>query len=199
MPRVATRVLTLVLVVLPAAAAPARAEWHLTPFIGQTFGSSFTLPDLEQAADKAHWHFGGAVAVLGEGPLGLEGVFLFTPSFFQREGLGLVSSSYQMALMGNVVIAAPRSWNEYGLRPFVSGGLGLLRSAMDEQTQVFSFRLNGLGYNVGGGAVGFLTNQTGLRFDVRYFRLQPRDFGLAVGDRANLSFWTASVGVVIRP
>ena len=33
-----------------------------------------------------------------------------------------------------------------------------------------------LGYNVGGGAVGFLTERTGLRFDLRYFsNLKPTD------------------------
>jgi hypothetical protein len=179
------------------------AEWHLAPFIGQTFGSSTTLLDLEQATDKAHWHFGGSITLIGEGPLGAEALFLFTPSFFQRPsstpGLVQVSSSSQMALMGNLVVAAPRNWNEYGLRPFLSGGLGMLRSSADEETQLLPIRLTGAGYNIGGGAVGFLSNRTGLRFDLRYFRLQPKEFELAVENTARLSFWTASVGVVIRP
>ncbi|MCR6679783.1 hypothetical protein NVV43_30805, partial [Escherichia marmotae] len=74
--------------------------------------------------------------LIGAGPIGVEALFLLTPSFFEQdpEGLSLdpglirVRNSRVLALMGNVVIAAPRGWNEYGLRPFLSGGLGLLRT-----------------------------------------------------------------------
>jgi hypothetical protein len=56
-----------------------------------------------------------------------------------------------------------------------------------------------LGYNVGGGAVGFLTERTGLRFDLRYFsNLKPVDDpDIALG-RVQLSYWLGSVGVVFR-
>jgi hypothetical protein len=112
-----------------------------------------------------------------------------------------VASSYQMALMGNVVLTTPRRWNEYGLRPYVSGGLGLLRVVSDDANAVIPIRLNARGYNVGGGAVGFLSNSVGLRFDLRHFRMAETElFGLTVGELgANLSFWTFSVGVTIRP
>lgn len=201
--RCARRALALSILLTLGIPSAAKAEWHLTPFIGQTFGSSTTLLDLELASDKAHWHFGGAVTLIGEGPLGVEGLFVYTPSFFERSssvpGLPPVTSSFQMSLMGNVVVAAPRSWNEYGLRPFLSGGLGMMRSSSDDVSQLLPLRLTRLGYNVGGGAVGFLSNRAGVRFDVRYYRMQPQeDFDLAFGV-ARLSFWTASIGVVIRP
>jgi hypothetical protein len=204
-PRPATRTLALSLVLLAGVPATATAEWQLAPFIGQTFGSNTTIPDPEGATDRAHRHYGGSVMLVGDGLLGVEGLFLITPSFFQRPssvpGLAQSPSSYQMALMGNVVLATPRRWNEYGLRPFVSGGGGLLRIISEDQGNVIDVRLNALGYNVGGGAVGFLTNRVGLRFDVRYFRMQPTELpGFAVGDLdATLSFWTFSVGVAIRP
>lgn len=202
--RLGRRALALGILLTAGFPSTAKAEWHLTPLIGQTFGSSTTLLDFELATDKAHWHFGGLVTLIGDGPLGIEGLFVFTPSFFERSSsvpeLPPVTSSYQMSLMGNVVIAAPRSWNEYGLRPLLSGGLGMMRSSSDDVSQLLPVRLNQLGYNIGGGAVGFLSDRAGIRFDVRYFRMQPTDLpGLAVGGRARLSFWTASLGVVIRP
>ena len=57
-----------------------------------------------------------------------------------------------------------------------------------------------LGYNVGGGAVGFLTDRVGLRFDLRYFsNLKPSDDPeLSATGRVHLSYWTGSVGVVFR-
>ena len=80
--------------------------------------------------------------------------------------------------MGNVVLTTPRSWNEYGLRPFVSGGIGLLYASTSaaEAVDVLPVNARLLGYNVGGGAVGFLNERTGLRFDLRYFsNLRPTD------------------------
>jgi len=49
--------------------------------------------------------------------------------------------------------------------------------------------------------VGFLTNRTGLRFDLRYYRhLKPvaaESEGESFGD-IELSYWTATIGVVFR-
>ena len=53
--------------------------------------------------------------------------------------------------MGNVVLATPRHWNRYGLRPSLSGGIGLMHAALDDQHQVFPFTLNLFGMNIGGG------------------------------------------------
>jgi hypothetical protein len=200
-PRRATRILFLAVVLTAVTPSVAAAEWLLTPFIGQTFAGSTTLLDPEGATDRAHRHYGASVALIGDGLIGVEGLFLVTPSFFQRPSpvpeAPQVPSSYEMALMGNVVLTAPRRWNEYGLRPLVSGGLGLLRSiGGDPEVPV---RLNAIGYNVGGGAVGFLTDRVGLRFDLRYFRMHPTDYELVIVPPARLSYWTFSVGVAIRP
>lgn len=188
-----------------AGPATASAEWQIAPFVGQTFASSTTIVDVQQATDRAHWHFGAAASFLSEGPLGAEALFLYTPSYFRREvtapELPAVTGSRLLALMGNVILTTPRRWNEYGLRPFVSGGLGLLHLYRDDEADALPVRLNGLGYNVGGGAIGFLSDQVGLRFELRYFRMRPKDYEFAldpIETRARLRFWTASVGVVFR-
>jgi hypothetical protein len=111
-----------------------------------------------------------------------------------------VTGSQTMALMGNVVLTTPRRWTEYGLRPFVSGGLGLLRASTTyREGGPVPFTSNLTGFNIGGGAIGFLSQRTGLRFDLRYYANvhQPEQGPIAIG-RVHLSYMTASVGVVIR-
>ena len=86
--------------------------------------------------------------------------------------------------------------------PYVSGGLGILHVSHNEPT--VPARANLSAYNVGGGAVGFLTNKVGLRFDLRYFRTLPP--GEESGeqtvteflDRVHVHYWTVTVGVVFR-
>jgi hypothetical protein len=166
--------------------------------IGWSFKGDSTIADPEGERNKVHWTLGGTTTVIGDGPIGVEGLFVFTPGSFGRNTL-LVTDSSTLALMGNVVLATPRGWNEYGLRPFVSGGLGLLRASVDDPSNVLDVRHNIAGLNVGGGAVGFITDRTGLRFDLRYFRhLKPASpEGTSFGD-VRLSYWTGTVGVVIR-
>ncbi|MCA1562939.1 MAG: hypothetical protein LC804_22630 [Acidobacteria bacterium] len=63
---------------------------------------------------------------------------------------------------------------------------------------VFSLRQNGLGYNLGGGAVGFLSDRTGLRFDLRYLRMRPKDDPITFSEKVRLNYWTGSIGLVFR-
>ncbi len=59
--------------------------------------------------------------------------------------------------------------------------------------------INTSGFDIGGGAVGFFTKHTGVRFDFRYYRrLHPGSSQLATTDEPQLSFMTLSVGVVFR-
>jgi hypothetical protein len=174
------------------------------PMIGLTMLGSTSIQDSELATGNRHWSFGGAVSLLGPGLLGAEVVTLWTPGFFDRDERpgepDLVADSRTVSLMGNIVLTAPRRWTEYNLRPFVSGGIGLLHvSKTDIPEGLFPVDLNLLGFNIGGGAVGFLTERTGVRFDVRYHSvLNPSDRGaISTGD-VNLRYVTASVGIVFR-
>jgi len=207
-------VLRLALCFLMAAALPraAAAEWHLTPLFGFTFKGSTTLsneqgtPDDDftavSAVSRVHWNFGGSAVLIGSWPIGVEALVLYTPGFLQTESeVPFLQSSRTTALMGNLVLATPRRWNEYGLRPFVSGGFGLLRvSADDQPVNLWDSPVNLLGYNVGGGAIGFITDRTGLRFDLRYFshvRPGKERIGLSFGP-IELSYWNAAIGIVFR-
>lgn len=193
-----SRVAALSVLILAALPARAAAEWQLAPLIGWTFNIDTTIVDLGVGTDETHWTFGGTGTLIGAGPFGVEVLFLYTPGFFGSDE-GVVLSSRGLALMGNAVLTVPRSWNEYGLRPFVSGGLGLLHTSRKDAIDAFSLNQNMLAFNVGGGAVGFVTNRTGLRFDLRYFRHLKAIAGEgdSIGD-VRLSYWTGTVGVVLR-
>ena len=177
------------------------AEWHFTPMDGLTFLGNTSLPDLELATDNVHRNFGGAVSLFGGGLLGVESVFVWTPGFFDDDqaAVQLVESSRSIGWMGNIVLTAPRRWTEYFLRPFVSGGIGWLHTSTTEiRRNLAPATANVVGFNIGGGAIGFFTPRTGVRFDVRYYsNLEPTDDPPAFGD-VRLRYMTASIGIVLR-
>jgi Outer membrane protein beta-barrel domain len=187
-----------------AFARPAAAEWQLTPFIGLTLDGSTTFfdPENEETGGtfgRKHLTLGGSGSLFWQGPIGVEGLFVFVPGIFDRENLANIKSSRTLALMGNVVVTIPRAWSEHGLRPFASGGFGLLQVAKEDPLDLFPVRRNVLGYNVGGGAVGPITERTGVRFEVRLISyVKSGDIRGVSFDRENLRYWTATVGVVFR-
>lgn len=195
----------LVLALLPASAD---AEWHFTPMVGWTFKGGTNIQDTELAADKTHKNLGGAVSVFGEGVLGAEGIVTWTPSLFKGEqDTHAVETGRSISLMGNVVVTVPRRWTEYFLRPYFSGGVGLMharvvqKEALGGDPPFDPVNLDTLAYNLGGGAIGFFTDRTGVRIDVRYHSTFRRsdDFPPVVDpDDAHLRYMTFSVGVVIR-
>ena len=194
------RVLALCSVLLLGVTREAAAEWHITPMIGVTMFGSTTIFDPELGTGKHHWNFGGAVSLLGSSVFGAEVITIWTPVFFERDDLEIVENSRTVSLMANLVVTTPRRWTEYSLRPFVSGGLGLMHVTKHDNTEgLFPVDLNLLGYNVGGGAVGFLSERTGLRFDFRYHSvLNPSDYGPIAFEDVHLRYVTASVGIVFR-
>jgi hypothetical protein len=192
----------------------ARAEWQFTPFIGYTFKATSTFVDFDldenrAATDQTRLNFGGAVRLIGESPFGVEVYYVHTPGFFNPERqfsivLPFVVESRTYAVMGNVVLSTPRSWNRYGLRPSLSGGIGLMHASQEDLHQVISYRVDLLGMNVGGGAVGLLSDHVGVRFDLRYFRnikgvpAEKLEFPVTGGAPVRLRYWTIGFGVVLK-
>jgi hypothetical protein len=186
--------------VLASLAAPPRAsaEWHLAPFAGVKFGGSTTLIDLDAAAGDKKLVYGGTVTWLGRGIFGVEGDVSVVPNYLEADSGSKVQSSQVSTLMGNIVVTAPLGWTRESLRPYASGGAGVVRAAMDDSFNVFNYRRNLGGYNVGGGVVGFVTPFTGVKWDVRYFRAWgPAGEGTTLGS-ARLNFWRATMAIVFR-
>jgi hypothetical protein len=206
---VTCRSLLLALALTVAAAPPARADWHITPFVGVTFAGTTNLALLEGAASEMKLTFGGTVSVIGSGIFGIEGEFGYLPRFFERDTSlpplqqdtppPPVTRGGVWTLMGNLVVAVPERWAGYSLRPFVSGGIGLMHaSASDPAIDLFPVNSNLLGMNVGGGAIGFLSDRYGLRLEIRYFRNLSGDETADSFGSTRLSYWRGNVGVVIR-
>lgn len=179
---------------------PARADWNLAPFAGLKFKGDTTLLDIEEAASKRKFVYGGTVTWLGRGPFGLEGDVAFIESYFNGnpvENNQLVESSRVSTVMGNAVLAAPLSWTGLSLRPYLSGGFGLVRVRVTDNLGLASTRNMG-GFNLGGGAMGFITKRTGVKWDLRYVRGSgSSDTGIAFGS-PRIHFWRATMAVVIR-
>jgi hypothetical protein len=195
----AATIATLLLIVLCGSPRETRADFLFMPFIGGTFARE-TLFNIgvEQGEGSTHVIFGGSASWLSAGILGVEGEFAYAPGFFEVDNpLTDVLGSNLFTLSGNVIVAVPLSVSEYSLRPYAIGGVGLIHSGISYVLQS-PVDDNSLGFNVGGGAIGFLTRRTGVRFELRHFRTfarEPSDFG-DVGPR--VGFWRFTVGVVIR-
>ena len=169
----------LTLLFLGSLAAPARADWYLTPYIGAAFGGAanqFIFNDLDDEFEQ-RMNFGGSFGWRSKGIFGVEVDYNVAPNFFQFTGgtnnfdLFDFDSSVQ-TLMGNVVIAIPIGGSTgMGFHPYVTAGLGTIRTQLRSESDVFNdINSNDTGFNVGGGAHFFLGTHFGLRADLRYIR-----------------------------
>jgi opacity protein-like surface antigen len=172
--------------------APARADWLLTPFAGTTFGGD---------SDTQKFTYGGSLAFMGANAVGFEMDFGYTPTFFEPgDTIELIDDSNVTSLMANLVIGAPIGGSGPQVRPYVVGGLGLLRTSVTSPDQFFDVSNNDFGFDVGGGIYVFFNDHVGIRGDARYFRSlrdpEPdNEFDIAVG---NFDFWRATGGVTFR-
>jgi len=199
-------------VVLCGLAAPARADYLFTPFIGGAFaGKTVFHTDLPSGSTESlgtHLVFGGSAGWLSSGILGVEGDFAYAPHFFERDGgipgstvpaASIVLTSRIATVSGSVIVATPLRVTGYSLRPYLIGGLGLIHTGITYTAILDPVDDNSLGMNLGVGAIGLLSPRTGLRFELRHFRTLSRDAIETTGERdARLSFWRATIGVIIK-
>jgi opacity protein-like surface antigen len=157
-------------------AAPAQAQWVVTPYLG-----------INLAGDAEFRRGGPGVSVAHfDGLLGFEfDVERYNHFYKDKNVTGLVENncgvgSASMACtdlntdaigyMGNVVtpirITSAKDW-----RPYAAAGLGVIHSWLtDPSNTVADTNQNNFAFNFGGGVMYSLSNRVGLRGDVRYFR-----------------------------
>ena len=186
--RIRTLVVALLAVLLVGASAPAQAQTFLTPYIGSSFNSTVDEYDF-----GTKLHYGAALTWIGQSGLGFEVDFGYAPSFYdpgEDEFFDFAADGSVTTLMANIVLGGGGG----GLKPYASGGLGLMRSRIETFGDFFEFEDNNLGINVGGGIRGG-SERVGVRGDLRYFR-QVSDFApfnnFGLGD---FSFWRGTVGL----
>ena len=192
MKRVIKSLILSVAVALVLAPMQARADGFVTPWIGSAFGSNIK---------NGQTTFGVSAGGMGAGIIGGEADFGWSPSFFgTKSDFG---NNTVMNLMGNVILGVPVGGQHgAGIRPYVVGGVGLIRTQIDGGTLArVSSSNNMFGWDAGAGVMGYFADHVGLRGDVRYLRATS-DLNSGVssldlsGDR--LHFWRASIGVVLR-
>lgn len=188
-----------------ATASPnaASAEWLFTPFIGGNWGGSATFSDdfgdFEDEFERKV-NFGASLGWVGGGIAGFEIDFGYSPNFFEdTTGTGNFDfgDNNVTTLMANLVLGGSA---DGGVRPYASGGLGIIRHRVSSPENLFDVTSSDWGFNVGGGIAGFFNDKIGLRGDIRYFRSlqdnEPDDeFDLAVSD---FRFWRGTVGLIFR-
>jgi opacity protein-like surface antigen len=205
----------LMLMLSLSVAAPARADWLLTPYFGVVFGGAanqFSTDDLDDTFEQ-RFNLGLSAGYYSAGVLGFEVDYSVAPNFFQFTGgtgnfdLLDLDSSVQ-TLMGNVVLALPVGGQDGPFRPYVSGGLGTIRTQLRSESDVFAdLTSNDTGYNFGAGAHLLAKGRFGLRVDIRYFRgfeaiddEDPVDNPLFDQPFAQevFNFWRGTLGVTFR-
>ncbi|HSL20822.1 MAG TPA: porin family protein [Vicinamibacterales bacterium] len=186
------------------APATASADWMFTPFVGLTAGGN--VEDISGASldTDTKANFGGGLTWMGAGIVGFDLDFGYAPNFFGDSPE--FGDSNVTTLMANAVVGVPIGGQSgAGVRPYVVGGIGLLRERIDSANQFFDdVSRNDWGFNLGGGVTGFVTDNVGIRGDIRYFRAlkgdteDDRGTDLDIFDIDSLDFWRATVGVSFR-
>jgi hypothetical protein len=197
---VSHRFFPLLLAVALLVPGPVAADWIVSPYVGARFAGNSTFLLGGEAVERNKFTFGGSVGVLTDGVIGVEGDIAFIPGFFRRFEGFVTQSNRVVTLMGNVIVAVPLHVTQYGLRPYVVGGVGLIqaRGQSDLLGDVISSDLFAM--NVGGGAIGPISPRSSLRFDLRYFRNLSGDADVATTADGGLElrFWRATVGLTFR-
>ena len=181
-------------------AAPAHAQWVITPYLGMNVSG-----DVEHGKGGP----GGSLGYLGR-RIGFEVDFQRYQHFFKDSEISPLDPSAPpncippttapcadintdaMGLMGNVVvpihIPGAARWRPYG-----TAGLGVIRAWTNEEGR----DQNDFGFNGGGGLMLRLNGRLGLRGDVRYFRAlvdEDKPGGVVSKD---YGFWRVTFGVTL--
>jgi opacity protein-like surface antigen len=168
------------------AAAPARADGFITPYVGFNFGGdSANCATLTNCQDKrTNWgvSFGGTTGIIGfEEDIG------YAKDFFGHSPTG---DSSVLTVMSDLMILVPAG----PIRPYVIGGIGLIHPHVQFSASDLSFDSNTLGWDLGGGLNLFLAPHVGVRGDVRHLHTF-QDVTLGVFGNEKVDFWRASAGV----
>lgn len=146
------------LVLTPATAS---AEGFISPFIGFNYGGDSGCPTATNCENK-HSNFGvsaGKLGAIGGG----EFEFGYAKNFF-GEAPGVDTSV--LTMMGNVVLGPKIGF----VRPFVLGGVGLIKSHVELTAGSLLDSSNNFGWDIGGGVMLMFGEHVGVRGDVRRFQ-----------------------------
>jgi len=182
--------LAAVLFVLAAFPRQARADVFVAPSITWAFGGDH----LETSRQGWGVTFGATGAFVG-----FELDWSRTNEFFTSEAQPTATSAEDnrvQTLMFNLLLTAPTG----RAKPYLAAGAGVIQSRLTSDLGLLGFDDNGIGFNFGGGILGYFGSHVGVRADLRYFRTVTdlfKDNPLDINFGA-LNFWRTSVGVALK-
>jgi opacity protein-like surface antigen len=196
-------------VALAAVPRSASADWLVTPFVGWNFSGSADVNGNGGASFNNQFEhkldYGVSLASMGAGAVGFEVDFGYSPNFFEtgtasNNAFDFTNDSNVVTLTGNVIVGAPIGGHGGSIRPYAVGGVGLIRSNVQDAEHVFDVSSkNDFGFDIGAGVMGFFAQNIGLRGDFRYFRSFQGSSDSATGlGLSNFHFWRGSAGVTFK-
>jgi len=181
-----------VLALLPATA---QADGWLTAFYGVAY-NDFTPED----SNPKTWGFG--FGSMGRGIVGFETEISFSPDFFGESEDYLVGDNSVFTWMNNMIVGVPIGGQTgFGVRPFLTGGVGLVRQRVESVGDLLDFSNNGFAYDVGAGVMVFFGRNFGVRADYRYYsNFEANDLldFITGGEADAFEFTRLSGAVVLR-
>ena len=198
-----SRVLFVASVLLVALPRVALAEFFIIPFAGMKFGGSTTIVDLELAAGKKKLVLGVAALKIDNRVIGFEAEFGNIAGYFGNEELAaerplVKPGSYVNDLTGSLVFSLPPGATGGGLRPYAVVGGGLIHAETLDYLEVLQVRRTVPAINLGVGAIGLITPNVGVRFDLRHLRSLSSDPPLG-GVGRSISYSRFTIGLMLRP
>jgi len=168
----------------------AHADGYVSPFIGVNVLNN---------SGNGRADFGFDAGWMGKGVAGLEFDLGYAPSFFGNSGS--YGGNSVTTATGNLIVGIPVGGARgASVRPYVTGGLGLLRAQADGMPApgfIPKIDENNVGFSGGVGVMAFVSRHAGVRGDVRYFRSLNEDSADTV-QFGTFHFWRASFGVILR-
>lgn len=188
--RPAVRAATLALLALASVPPASRADSLVAGFVGQNSGGN--------VGTERPTTWGASVGTTGR-LVGFEIEFGRTSDFFQT-GASLGPKSSVTTVMGNVMLGG----GGVGVRPYVTGGFGLLRFNVDRAGALLDgLSRSDFGVNAGGGVLVSLAPSFAIRGDLRYFRSlrgadETDDLAGTGFELADFRYWRGAVGIALR-
>src|SRR5436305_6172598 len=153
-----TRILAITLLLCTIAAAPARADGFLSPFIGFNYGGDSTNCEALTSCNDRRVNWGAALGVTG-GIFGFEEEFAYAPNFF---GTASGTDNAVLTLMSNLLLVIPAG----PVQPYGLIGVGLVRPHAQLSASSIASNQNTLGWDIGGGINVYVVHAVGIRGDV---------------------------------
>src|SRR5262245_29697612 len=151
------RVEMMVLALTVTMASSARADWHLSPFVGANFGGSADNGNLQDAAgDTNKFTYGFDFGWMGAGILGFDVDFAYTKNFFGDPDI--IRDNHLFTLIPGVIVGIPIGGQTGGgIRPYATGGIGIVNRSVDF-IDIDAFEGSDPVWSIGGGVMGYFSD-----------------------------------------